>query len=131
MKNKKRISAKTSLIIGFILLLLAICFLCFAFSHPEAAFPFSLRLTFLLYGAYIWLLFKFLVDIPVLRKRRKGQGSERNVNIAIIIMAMLFVGMEIAGAKENIYTVGRGFVILGALNIIIEYLLSKSDKNES
>ena len=53
------------------------------------------------------------------------------MNIAIIIMAMLFVGMEIAGAKEHIYTVGRGFVILGALNIIIEYLLSKSDKNES
>ena len=52
---------RVSLTIGTILLIIAFCFVAVAVNHPEAAFPWSNRVTFMLYGAYIWLLFKFLI----------------------------------------------------------------------
>ena len=50
----------TSLIIGAALAAIAVCFVVYAAGHPEASFPWSNRITFMLYGAYIWLLLKFV-----------------------------------------------------------------------
>lgn len=43
---------KTSRIIGIVMLVLAIAFIIFAFSHPEMSFPWSNTITYLLYGVY-------------------------------------------------------------------------------
>ena len=43
---------KTSRIIGIVMLVLAITFIIFAFSHPEMSFPWSNTITYLLYGVY-------------------------------------------------------------------------------
>ena len=43
---------KTSRIIGVAMLVLAIAFIIFAFSHPEMSFPWSNTITYLLYGVY-------------------------------------------------------------------------------
>lgn len=44
---------KTSRIIGIVMLVLAIAFIIFAFSHPEMSFPWSNTITYLLYGVYL------------------------------------------------------------------------------
>lgn len=44
---------KHSRIIGVVMLLIAIAFLCFAFIHPEMSFPWSNIITYLLYGVYL------------------------------------------------------------------------------
>lgn len=60
--------SKTSVVVGIVLLILAGTFIAFAMSHPELSFPWSQRVTYMAYGAYIWFVFKFLVGIPVFRK---------------------------------------------------------------
>ena len=65
----------TSLIIGGVLAALAVCFVVYAAGHPEASFPWSNWITFMLYGAYVWLLMKFLVDIPFLSAKRKEKAA--------------------------------------------------------
>lgn len=47
---------KISLLIGIFLLIIAVCFIGYALNHPEAAFPWGNRVTFILYGIYVWLL---------------------------------------------------------------------------
>lgn len=49
-----------SRIIGVIMLIVAIAFIIFALNHPEKSFPWSNRITRLLYGVY------FLVTIVLL-----------------------------------------------------------------
>lgn len=61
----------TSLIIGAVLAAVAVCFVAYATVHPESSFPWSNRITFMIYGAYIWLLLKFLIDIPFSRKEKE------------------------------------------------------------
>ena len=65
---------KTSIIIGVTMLIIAIGFVAFAMSHPELSFPWGHRSTFMLYGAYIWFVFRFLIDIPILRKNKEDTG---------------------------------------------------------
>ena len=43
---------KTYRFIGIVMLVLAIAFIIFAFSHPEMSFPWSNTITYLLYGVY-------------------------------------------------------------------------------
>lgn len=43
---------KSSRIIGIVMLVVAIAFVVFAFSHPEMSFPWSNTITYLLYGIY-------------------------------------------------------------------------------
>ena len=63
---------KTSLLIGIFLLIIAVCFISYAVNHPEATFPWNNRVTFMFYGIYIWLIFKFLLAIPVLKAIKKN-----------------------------------------------------------
>ena len=52
--------SRTSVIIGMVMLIIAGGFVAFAMQHPELSFPWSQRLTFMLYGAYIWFIFSYL-----------------------------------------------------------------------
>lgn len=71
---------KTSIIIGAILLLIAVIFVGVAVSHPELSFPWSLRITYMLYGLYVWLLFRFLLVIPVFQ-HMKGATSNGSIDV--------------------------------------------------
>ena len=117
--------SKTSVIIGTAMFLIAGIFVAFAMQHPELSFPWSQRITFMLYGAYIWLVFRFLVDIPIFRKNR--EKTDKSVLRAVIffIMAITFFAMEITGHTVNIYTIIRGFIVVGACDVAIENLCKK------
>lgn len=115
---------KCSLIIGIILLIIAICFIGYAFNHPEAFFPWSNRVSFILYGIYIWIMFKFLLDIPVLKaiRDKKSKGGIINA-IIFFVLAVGFFLMEITGDKVDIYTIIRGFIVTGGVDLGVENLL--------
>lgn len=117
--------SKTSVVIGTVMLLIAGIFVAFAMQHPELSFPWSQRVTFMLYGAYIWLVLRFLMDIPVFRKNR--EKADKSVLRAVIffIMAITFFAMEITGHTVNIYTIIRGFIVVGACDVAIENLCKK------
>lgn len=109
---------KISLRIGIVLLIVAICFLLFALNHPEASFPWSNKVTFMIYGAYIWLMLKFLIFMPFCNPQK---GSL----LSIIIYLFLSIGAlvtEMNMVEANIYTIIRGFVVLGGIDIAIENL---------
>ena len=109
---------RVSLTIGTILLIIAFFFIAVAVNHPEAAFPWSNRVTFMLYGAYIWLLFKFLIAIPFF----KQQSGSLLRTILYLLMAIVFLVMEITGEKVDVYTIVRGFVFLGGVDVSLENL---------
>ncbi len=114
---------KTSLFIGIFLLIIAVCFIGYALNHPEVAFPWGNRVTFILYGIYVWLLFKFLLDIPVLKTNKKMPSDGSLIRAAVFFfMAVVFLIMEIAWDKVNFFTIIRGFVIIGGIDRGIENL---------
>ena len=116
---------KTAFLIGLGLLAAVGCFLIYAAGHPEAAFPWSNKITFLLYGMYLWLLLKFLVDIPFLRQRREASASGGIGNALIYFaMAAVFLAMELTGKEAaSVYTILRGFIFLGGIDLGAEALL--------
>ena len=115
---------KSSLIVGIILLIAAICFIGYALAHPEASFPWSNRVSFMLYGIYVWMIFKFLLDIPVLKEIRdkKSKGGIINAILFFVLSLGVFL-MEITGDKIDIYTIIRGFTVIGGVDLGIENLL--------
>ena len=120
---------KTSLLIGTGLLTIAVCFLFYAANHPEAAFPWSNRITFLFYGAYIWLLLKFLLDIPFLSKKRNEQGRGNLFSsLSYFFMAVVFFLMDVTGDKVDLFTVLRGFIVVCAVDFGVENLLWSNKK---
>lgn len=115
---------KTSLLIGAGLLTIAVCFLFYAAIHPEASFPWSNRITFMSYGVYIWLLLKFLVDIPFLSNKRKAHSRCNLISaIGYFCMAIVFFLMEVTGDTVNLFTIIRGFVVVCAVDFGIENVL--------
>lgn len=124
----------TSLIIGGILVAIAVCFLGYAAGHPEVFFPWSNRITFMLYGAYIWLLLKFLIDIPFLTKKQKAQSRGSLISVlGYFCMAIVFFLMEVTGNKVDVFTVLRGFIVvcavdLGMENLMIQYQSKEGNK---
>lgn len=108
---------KNSLIVGIVLLALAILFIVYALHHPEATFPWSNRISFLLYGVYLWLLFKFLLDIPVLSKigDTTSKGSLLQ-SVMWLFASVIFFFMEITGNQVGVFTILRGFIIIGGLD---------------
>ena len=115
---------KTSLAIGAVLAAIAVCFASYAAGHPEASFPWSNRITFMLYGAYVWLLMKFLVDIPFLSGKRKvlGRGNLLSA-IGYFCMAIVFFLMEVTEDKVDLFTILRGFIVVCAVDCGIETFL--------
>lgn len=115
---------KTSLAIGAILAAIAVCFVVYGAGHPEASFPWSNRITFILYGAYVWLLMKFLVDIPFLSAKRKIQCRGNLLSaVGYFCMAVVFFLMEVTGVKVNVFTMIRGFIVVCAVDFGIENFL--------
>ena len=115
--------SRTSVIIGTIILIIAGGFVAFALQHPELSFPWSQRVTFMLYGAYIWLVFRFLIDIPVFRRNREKTGKSIVGAVIYFMMAVVFLAMEMTGDTVNIYTIIRGFIVIGGVDLGIENLL--------
>ena len=116
---------KTSLLIGAGLLTIAVCFLFYAAIHPEASFPWSNQITFMIYGVYIWLLLKFLVDIPFLSNKRKSQSRGNLLSaLGYFCMAVVFFLMEVMGDKVDAFTILRGFVVICAADFGFESLLN-------
>ena len=114
----------TSLTIGAVLAALAVCFVAYAAGHPEASFHWSNRVTFMLYGAYIWLLLKFLIDIPFLTKKREVKGRGNFVSaLGYFCMAIVFFLMEVTGDKVDVFTMLRGFIVVCAADFGIESIL--------
>ena len=114
----------TSLAIGAFLAAIAVCFVSYAAGHPEASFPWSNRITFMIYGVYVWLLLKFLVDIPFLSSKRKAQ-SRCNLLSALgyFCMAVVFFLMEVTRDTVNLFTIIRGFIVVCAADFGIENVL--------
>ena len=121
---------KTSLAIGAVLAAIAVCFPSYAAGHPEASFPWSNRITFMLYGAYVWLLMKFLVDIPFLSAKRKVQCRGNLLSaVGYFCMAIVFFLMEVTGDMVNLFTMIRGFIVACAVDFGIENFLYWCKKN--
>ena len=115
----------TSLTIGGLLVAIAVCFAVYATGHPEASFPWSNRITFMIYGVYIWLLLKFLVDIPFLSSKRKAQSRGNLLSaLGYFCMAVVFFLMEVTGNKVDVFTIFRGFVVICAADFGFESLLN-------
>ena len=118
--------SRTSVIIGTIMLIIAGGFVSFAMQHPELSFPWSQRITFMLYGAYIWFVFRFLIDIPVFRRNREKTDKSIVRAVVFFLMAAVFLAMEITGDTVNIYTIIRGFIVVGACDVAIENICKKN-----
>ena len=115
---------RTSLAIGAVLTAIAVCFMGYAAGHPEASFPWSNRITFMIYGAYIWLLLKFLIDIPFLKRKRNEQGRGNLISaLGYICMAVVFFQMEVTGDKVDVFTILRGFIVVCAVDLGVENFL--------
>ena len=111
----------TSLVIGAFLAAIAVCFVSYAAGHPEASFPWSNRITFMIYGVYVWLLLKFLVDIPFLSSKRKAQSRGNLLSaLGYFCMAVAFFLMEVTGDKVDLFTILRGFVVICAADFGVE-----------
>ena len=113
---------KSSIIIGMTMLIIAIGFVAFAMSHPELSFSLGQRSTFMLYGAYIWFVFRFLIDIPIFRKKREKEDKSTLKAVIFFVMAICFFLLEITGETINVYTILRGFIVVGACDVAIENL---------
>ncbi|MCD8353951.1 MAG: hypothetical protein LUC47_06535 [Clostridiales bacterium] len=107
---------KVSLLIGTALLVLGVCFVVYGVYVP-AAFPWSSRVTYLLCEGYLWLVFKFLLDIPSLQGMRKtpSNGSLFRA-VLFLLMSVVFLLMELTTETASIYTVARGFIVVGGLD---------------
>lgn len=114
--------SRTSVIIGTVMLIIAGGFVVFAMQHPELSFPWSQRITFMLYGAYIWFVFRFLIDIPILRKNKEKEDKSILRAVIFFVMALCFFLMEVTGETINVYTILRGFIVVGACDVAIENL---------
>lgn len=113
----------TSLLIGAGLLTIAVCFVFYAANHAEASFPWSNRISFMFYGAYVWLLLKFLIDIPFFTKKRKEQERGNLISVlGYFCMAIVFFLMEVTGDTVNLFTIIRGFIVVCAVDFGIENL---------
>ena len=108
---------KTSLRIGIVLLIAAVCWIAYAVGHPETAFPWGQRVTYLLYGIYLWLLFKFLLDLPVLKAVETAPANGNVIRaIVFFFMAIVFLMTELSRETASVYTVFRGFVVMGGVD---------------
>ena len=123
--------SRTSVIIGTIMFIIAGGFVAFAMQHPELSFPWSQRVTFMLYGTYIWFMFRFLIDIPVFRQNREKIGKSTGRAVIFFMVAVVFLIMEMTGDTVNIYTIIRGFIVVGACDVAIENIRKKHENGEN
>lgn len=78
----------------------------------------------MIYGVYVWLLLKFLVDIPFLSRKRKAQSRGKFISaLGYFCMAVVFFLMEVTGNKVDVFTILRGFIVVCAADFGFEGLL--------
>lgn len=112
---------KISLLIGIFLLIIAGSFIVYSANHPESTFLWSNKVTYMLYGIYIWLLYKFLLEIPLLKTIRKVPSKGSLIRaVLFFFLAITFFIMEMSWDTIDIYTIIRGVVIMGGIDRGIE-----------
>lgn len=117
---------KRSLMIGLILLVIAVLFLAYAFGHPEGAFPWSNRVTFILYGVYLALLFKFLIEIPFAGRNRQERKETLSAPVKISLFsvsALVFLSMALFDGPVGGRTVLQAFIVFESCDLLWESLL--------
>lgn len=72
------LSRKTSRIIASAMLVLALAFLAFAFTHPEAGFPWSNSVTYFICAVYGAVMVLFCLSRPA-GNRSRNTRTERTV----------------------------------------------------
>lgn len=98
----------------------------YAFHHPEMSLPLTLRTTFRIYGIYLWLIFQFLLEIPVFSRIFQGLSFRKNLIMVILFLfiAAVFYNMEIKErlTEPEIYNFIRALIITGGIGIGLENL---------
>ena len=121
-----------SFIIGICLIIIAIFFVTYALHHPEAAFPWSNKVTYIIYGAYMGLIFNFLIAIPF--RPKSGIISHGIIaTMLYVILAAIFVVIALTDKTVSIYTVLQGFIIFISCDLAIQnmrWYLQHKDKNK-
>ena len=69
---------KTSRIVAVIMLIIAIIFFVVALNNPQASFPWSNIITYILYGIYVIIMI-ILFIAPFKRKNNSKFSSEKNL----------------------------------------------------
>ena len=62
--------SKFFLLTGVGMLIAAILFVCYAFNHPEASFPWDLNITFMIYIAYVVVLALMFLFAFLFRRKK-------------------------------------------------------------
>ena len=119
---------KTSLIIGSILLIIGICFIIYIFKDSPISLMWKSRVAFMLYGVYLWLIFRFLVAISINKERRNK--TLNNIFFEVIVsffVVIILLLNEITALKVDVFTIIRGCAIFGQIDIAINnlYIWSK------
>lgn len=112
-----------SVIIGISLVMIAVLFVVYALNHPEATFPWSNKVTYIIYGVYVGLIFNFLIAIPLGRDiLQKNETNSHNIIAAIlcVILAAIFLMITLVDKTVSIYTVLQGFIIFVSCDLAIE-----------
>lgn len=98
-------------------------FAAYALHHPEGAFPWGNRVTFILYGVYLALLFKSLVEIPLAGsiRRKREEARSAAVKIALFsISALVFLGMALIDGPVGGRTVVQAFIVFESCDLLRE-----------
>lgn len=117
---------KHSIGIGLVLLAAAVLFMVYAVGHPTASFPWSNRVTFILYGIYLALIFKFLVEIPFsgrMGKEREGSLSAPVKISLFTVLALVFLGMALTDKPVGGRTVLQAFIVFESCDLLRENLV--------
>ena len=126
---------KHSIILGCVLLIIAIIFIEYAVHHPEGSFPWENRVTFVIYGVYVALIFKFLIEIPLSNRIQQEHKSAFNVHIKVFlyfILAIVFSVMAATSKPASVYTALQAFIVFESCDLarenLLRYLKRREDK---
>lgn len=117
---------KYSLVLGTVLLTIAAVFVTYAVHHPESSFPWSNRITFIIYGVYTALIIKFLLEIPLSGRNQQVCKDTSAVFIKTFlysILAIIFLIMLLTSESANIYTALQALIVFESCDLARENLL--------
>lgn len=100
-------SFKTCILSGSVLMLIAIAFILYVVTNPQASFPWGNSVTYVICGVYgslmglVWgLAFKYR---PYIMDDKKKGSSEKNRGILLAIVAVLFIIIAILFAAPALF----------------------------
>ena len=117
---------KYSLVLGIVLLSIAVVFVIYAVHHPERSFPWSNKITFIIYGIYTAIIFKFLIEIPLSGKNQqvcKDTSTGFIKTFLFFILAIIFLIMLLTSESANIYTALQALIVFESCDLARQNLL--------